>query len=204
MSVLSKLNPILSHPLLYVAYQSLVGGIAARKKCIQRHVRPTPGMVVLDIGCGPGYAISCFTNPEYYGFDISPEYIKWARRKFSPPGHFRCQFFDQSALQWLPKVDVVLLLGVLHHVDNHQAVQLLDLARQAMKPDGLLVTLDGCYLPKMSRLAKFFLDEDRGEFIREPEEYVNLGRQVFQRVESVVELDLFYIPYTNVTLRCRP
>src|SRR4029450_2731751 len=56
MSLIDKLSPILSSPVLYLAYQTLVGGLRARQKCIAEHVRPTSGLTVLDIGCGPGCA----------------------------------------------------------------------------------------------------------------------------------------------------
>jgi SAM-dependent methyltransferase len=203
MPVLNKLNPILASPQLYLAYNFIVGGIAARKKCIRSYIPPTSGLTVLDIGCGPGYTITCFTDPVYYGFDIAPDYIAWARRKFAAHGNFYCQYFDEDALTWVPPVDVVLMMGVLHHMDNTAALDLLRLIRRTMKPGGVLLTLDGCYRPGQSRIAKFFLDEDRGRFIRDAAGYEDMARKVFKSVEIAVRDDLFLIPYTTMTLQCR-
>jgi len=185
-------------------YQRTVGGLRARRLCIRDYVRPTPGMRVLDIGCGPGYAMRSFPEPEYYGFDIEPQYIDYAQRRFSTHGRFFCRYFDEEQLGWLPPVDVVLMLGVLHHLDDAIALRLLDLAKRAMKPSGCLVTLDGCYRPRQSRIEKYFLDRDRGRFIREQDQYVQLANRVFPRVDGNLRQDLFFIPQPTLILQCRP
>jgi SAM-dependent methyltransferase len=202
MTILARLNSILASPRLYITYQRLVGGIAAREICIRDYVQPTPGMVVLDIGCGPGYAVKCFPAPIYYGFDISPQYTKWANQRFSEHGRFYCGEFDESALEWLPKFDVVLMMGLLHHIDDRSVLQLLRLVKRAIGPQGCLVTLDGCYAKGQSRTAKFVLDGDRGQFIRTEAGYVDLARSVFSHVESAIRHDLFLIPFTALVLRC--
>src|SRR5690242_13433128 len=202
MSLIDRLSDVLEHPALYLAYQTLVGGIRARRKCILEYVKPTPGLVVLDIGCGPGYAITYFPHPEYYGFDVSERYIRFAKARFSECGHFYCQLFDEQTLTWLPRVDVVLLMGVLHHLDDASAQQLLDLIRRAMKPEGRLITQDGCYREGQSVIERAFLDKDRGRHIRKEREYAKIASGVFNRVESSVRTDFFYIPYTTVVLEC--
>jgi len=159
-------------------------------------------MVVLDIGCGPGYAINWFPAPVYYGFDISPQYINWANQRFSAHGRFYCGEFDESALEWLPKFDVVLMMGLLHHMDDQSVLQLLRLVKRSIGPRGRLVTLDGCYVDGQSRVAKFVLDGDRGRFVRTEAGYVDLARSVFSHVESAIRHDLFFIPFTALVLRC--
>ena len=199
---LGRLNAILAHPRLYMAYQRLVGGVAAREICIRDYVQPVSGMVVLDIGCGPGYAVKCFPAPVYHGFDISPQYIDWANQRFSAHGRFYCAEFDESALKWLPKFDVVLMMGLLHHIDDQAVIRLLCLAQRAMAPQGRLVTMDGCYVEGQSRMARFVLESDRGRFTRTAAGYVELARSVFADVQSAIRHDLFLIPYTALVLRC--
>ncbi len=201
-ALIAALTAILESPAIYLAYQHLVGGIRARRVSIREHVRPVTGMTVLDIGCGPGYALQCFPNPQYFGFDISPQYIGHANRRFNPPGKFFCQYFDESALEWLPRVDAVLLMGVLHHLDDATATALLGLANRAMKPTGALYTLDGCYQQGQSTLDRFFLDKDRGEHIRTEPEYRKLASGVFQRVKATIRKDLFYIPQATLIMEC--
>lgn len=204
MSLISKVSPILSSPAVYLTYQTLVGGIRARRKCIAEHLRPTSGLTVLDIGCGPGYAITYFPEPQYFGFDLSPRYIRYARSRFSANGMFFCSTFDESAAGSVPPVDVVLLMGLVHHLDDGAAVKLLGTIKQVMKPEGRLVTLDGGYRTGQPAIARMFLDNDRGEHIRDEQGYAELAGQVFSRVQAVVREDLFLIPYTAVVLVCSP
>jgi SAM-dependent methyltransferase len=204
MSLIAKLSPILSSPPFYLAYQTLVGGIRARERCIAEHVRPVSGLTVLDIGCGPGYAITYFPQPKYYGFDVSPKYIRYAQARFSAHGRFFCGVFDESTAGAVPPVDVVLLMGLLHHLDDNEAVKLLTTIKQVMKPEGRLVTLDGGYKNGQSTIAKTFLDNDRGNHIRYASGYVKIADKVFGRVQSYIREDLFRIPYTTVVLLCSP
>ncbi len=200
---MQNLTSVLSQPLGYLLYQTIVGGIRGRRLCIADHVHPTPGMKVLDIGCGPAYTVDYFPDPEYYGFDISPQYIDFANKKFSAHGRFFCRLFEEDTLTWLPSVDIVLMMGLIHHLDDQQVTDVLSLARRAMKPGARLFTFDGYYGPGQSWIARFLLDQDRGKFIREQGAYEKLARKVFPTVRSIVRDDLFHVPYPILILECQ-
>jgi SAM-dependent methyltransferase len=104
----------------------------------------------------------------------------------------------------VPPVDVVLLMGLLHHLDDSTAVKLLMTIKRVMKPDGRLVTLDGGYRSGQPAIARIFLDNDRGKYIRDEHGYAKIAGEVFSKVEPVVREDLFHIPYTAVVLVCSP
>ena len=53
--------------------------------------------------------------------------------------------------------DIVLALGVLHHLDDDEALTLFQIARDAMKPGGRLVTIDGVWTDDQSHIAKYLL-----------------------------------------------
>jgi hypothetical protein len=95
-------------------------------------------------------------------------------------------------------------MGLLHHLDDNEAVKLLTTIKQVMKPEGRLVTLDGGYKNGQSTIAKTFLDNDRGNHIRYASGYVKIADKVFGRVQSYIREDLFRIPYTTVVLLCSP
>lgn len=204
MAVLNNVSSVLSHPALYLLYQSLVGGIGARRKCVIEYVRPEPRLVVLDIGCGPGYTLRWFREPEYFGFDISARYIRYAKERHGTKGHFFCEPFEDAAIGWLPPADVVLLMGLVHHLDDDEAVQLFGRIKRAMKPDGRLFTLDGGYREGQSRIARRLMDMDRGRFIRDEPGYRALAARVFPTVRAFVREDFFRVPYTTVVMECRP
>lgn len=193
---------ILAHPALYLAYQGLVGGIRARRLCMERVVKPAPSLAVLDIGCGPGYGIRYFDKPDYYGYDVSAQYIQWAQARYGDQGKFFAREFEEAELSRVPKMDVVMMMGLLHHLDDRESTALLDLVRRALKPGGVVVTLDGCYVPGLSRVAKWFLDGDRGKFIRDEAGYRRVAATVFNKVECTIAEDYFRIPYSLAILRC--
>ena len=75
-------------------------------------------------------------------------------------------------------------------------------AKSALKPSGVLVTLDGAFVNGQPMLARVLARLDRGLYVRAPEEYARLARAVFPNVEMQVSTDLLRIPYTHVILRC--
>ena len=202
MAIPPALRSVLKAPFLYLAYQSIVGGIRARRICLRDYVERTPGMVVIDIGCGPGYAAKWLPGSRYFGFDVYGAYIDYAARKFGRHGVFPRGLFSPQYASMLPKADLVLMMGLLHHLTDEECVSLLRLAKSAMKEGGKLLTLDGCYRDGQSRIARYFLDSDRGEYIRTPESYTRIARSVFGEVIPSVRDDLFFIPYTCMVLGC--
>src|SRR3954451_4683733 len=135
------MRAIFSHPRIYDAFQDLMGATPIRVELVQEFLRPTPGMRLLDIGCGTAEILR-FLPPgvEYWGFDISAPYIEAANARFGDRGHFECGLLDPARLDDLPRFDLTIALGVLHHLDDDQARNLFSLARTALKPDGRVVT----------------------------------------------------------------
>jgi len=117
----------------------------ARKRCIQEYAKVQNGMRVLDIGCGPGYVLDYLPRVSYYGFDVSPEYIGYASRKYGARGRFYCRPFDAPIARTLEPFDLILMTGLLHHLEDQEAIELLGLSRQVLTNVGRLVTLDPCY-----------------------------------------------------------
>lgn len=85
---------------------------------------------------------------------------------------------------------------------KHCLSVLFDTARAALAPGGRVVTLDGCYVTGQSRIAKFFLAHDRGQFVRTQDGYEKLAKRVFGRVKTHILTDLMRIPYTHIILEC--
>ena len=66
-------------PFLYNLFQDVVGANALRRKIIRNHARARPGDKVIDIGCGPALVLQSLPDVEYFGLDIDPGYIAFAR-----------------------------------------------------------------------------------------------------------------------------
>ena len=193
---------LLTLPSVYRLFRTIVLGNASRIY-LSEYVRPVPGEKVLDIGCGPGDILGDLPEVDYLGFDINRKYVEAAQKRFGRRGRFFCGDVGLTAIdQEAASFDLVLATGVLHHLDDTQAIGLFNLARRALKPGGRLVTYDGCFVAGQPKLARFVVSRDRGQYVRESAEYAKLAAQVFPQVRSFVRHDLLRIPYTHVILEC--
>jgi hypothetical protein len=99
--------------------------------------------------------------------------------------------------------DLVMANGVLHHLADGEVHALLTVAHAALEPSGRLVTIDGCFHPGQSSLARLLLRLDRGRYVRTQDEYCRLARVVFPNVDSVLRRNLLRVPYTHLIMTCR-
>jgi SAM-dependent methyltransferase len=95
-----------------------------------------------------------------------------------------------------------MMNGLLHHVDDATALDLLRLAKASLKPGGKVLCIDGGLHQKQTAFARYVLNEDRGEFVRSPGAYEKLAGAVFGKANVKTDLreDLFYIPYSLVIM----
>jgi SAM-dependent methyltransferase len=193
------MKAMLSSPALYQAYQNAGGFFGARVKAIAEYLTIRPGMRVIDVGCGPGYILRHLPRGiDYIGFDIDQAYIDHASRSFGDRGKFYCRYFDAAAAVEFAGADIVMMNGVLHHIADQQLTATLTHVRDVLKEGGVLFTLDGCYREGQSRFAKWLLDNDRGEFVRDQNGYDRVLRSVFDDVDLVIRQDYARVPYTFI------
>ena len=180
-----------------------MGGETARERYFAEYVTPLAGEKVLDLGCGPADVLDCLPAVNYTGLDISAEYINAAKSSFGGRGRFQCADVGIATLaEERGTFDLVMANGVLHHLDDGRAAKLVHLAHLALRPDGRLITCDGCYTPEQSKIARWLLGKDRGKFVRTQTEYLRLTSEGFRKVESHLRHDLLRIPYTHVIMCC--
>jgi SAM-dependent methyltransferase len=203
--ITTGIRAILSHPAIYDRMQRLTGARYARTLVAQRYIRAKPGDVILDIGCGTGEILDYLpAGITYIGYDISAPYIESARKRYGACATFHCQWFDEFALDALPKFDIIMAIGLVHHLDDAHARQLLALAKKALKPGGRLITRDPCYAPGQSPIARLLIACDRGQHVRSAEQYDQLAQGIFPQVTG----DLVHhrmqadamIPHTHYTM----
>jgi 2-polyprenyl-3-methyl-5-hydroxy-6-metoxy-1,4-benzoquinol methylase len=199
----SALNPksALQIPRIYQLFQSVVGASRSRAVLANEHLCAPRGGKVLDIGCGTGEIIEYLSDVSYTGFDPNPAYVDHAIAKYGTKGDFRVGSISNPPDLSGP-YDLVMALGVLHHLDNEDALEMLGLAAQEIRPGSPVVTVDPVISNDQSRLAGFVVRQDRGRFVRHVKEYESLARTVFPTVSARVRHDLLNIPYSHIVMRC--
>jgi len=200
--ITSGIRSIFSHPFIYSGFQRLLGAHSFREKFVEEFVRPGDEAVVLDIGCGPADILDCLPNTiQYEGFDISDSYIEKARMRYQDRGSFHCKILTQEDLKQLPKFDIVLALGVLHHMDDGVAQEVLNIACHALKPGGRFVTFDPCLEKGQNPIARLLVKMDRGQNVRTQAGYEALAKSVFESSRVEVRHQA-WIPYTHCFMEC--
>ena len=197
---------MLNNPAIYVFFQIFFGGgILGTRKWrtifVSDFVRPRSEAKVLDIGCGPAEILAHLPGVSYWGFDISPTYIRRAQEKYGRAGRFFCRELSRKDLDVLPAFDIVLAIGVLHHLDDTTADELLHLAHQALKPGGRLITVDPCFEAGQNPIARCLISWDRGQNVRTREGYFQLVAGIFPTPRVEVRHQK-WVPYTHCVMEC--
>lgn len=199
--ITTGIRSTLAHPGIYRLVQNILGAHKGRTEFVQDFIRPVAGNLILDIGCGPAEIIDYLPKVQYWGFDISPEYISQAKGRHKEGTHFFQKEFARKDVESLPKFDIALAIGVLHHLDDESSRQLFELLHESLKPGGRVVTIDPCYEDGQNPLAKFLISHDRGQNVRTRCEYEALAPKLFSHRHAEVR-HRAWIPYTHCFMEC--
>jgi SAM-dependent methyltransferase len=195
------LHSVLSFADVYDFFQRLLGASRLRERFIAEFVAPFAGAKLLDIGCGTASLLEYLpADVEYVGFDLNPNYITSARKKYYGRGTFFCGRVSEVAVD--DSFDFVLGAAILHHLSDAEARKLFATAYSCLKRGGALVTFDPVFVKEQSAFARYIISKDRGKRVRTPEQYAALASAFFVDVEKHVLHDLLRIPYTHFIMRC--
>ena len=200
--MIELIRPILNRPFFYEFYHQLIGANYRSRVLVSDYIRPQPGDRILDIGCGPGNMIPFLPQGQYLGVDANPSYIASARERYGHRGEFVCERVSHHSVQQFGAFDIVLALGLVHHLDDEEARDLFRLGHTALKPGGRMITNDGCYTANQSAAKRYLLSRDRGQYVRTQEEYEKLAYSWFPEVRTNIREDVLRIPYTHLILEC--
>jgi SAM-dependent methyltransferase len=200
------LKSFLSVSWIYEQFQNLVGTRHARRWLAENYWRLNGGEKVVDMGCGPGRILDYLPKDiTYVGFDISADYIAAAQRQFGERATFIVSTTDEFLRRpdnRLSCSDLVLCNGLLHHVDDSEARDVLQLAKGIMAPTGRLVCIEPTFLVHQGRSARWIMGRDRGSHIRTEQEWRRLVSDVFDSFATSIATGLIRIPYAHIVIEC--
>lgn len=197
----NAIHNLLSNTFVYSASQKIMSGTSFRANIVKRFVKKKNSKV-LDIGCGPAEILNSLPKVDYYGFDINPSYIKHAKEKYKSRGKFFCRKFTYKDLKKLPKFDYILLLGILHHLNDKEIKSLMVLIKKTLKNNGSIITEDPIFIKSQNPIAKFLIKMDRGNNVRKKEDYLNIIKKYFKKTKNKIYHQAF-IPYTWFVMVCK-
>ncbi len=183
-------------------FNLVIGANRSRATLAECYIKARDGEKILDMGSGTSNILHFLPRVDYIGFDSNRFYVEAAQRQHSSRGIFFYGNVKDYAVEQPASFDIVLALGVLHHLDDLEAHQLFQAARTALKKGGRMITFDGCYTDNQSPLVRWILSMDRGAYVRKKEEYIFLAKKIFPAVRSTTRHDLLWIPYTHLIMEC--
>ena len=193
---LPKAFSLLGHPAVYNLSQRAVGATLARAIAIEA-LDPQAGQRILDIGCGPACYFDRLPRGDYFGFDTDADYIVDATRRLGDHGRFFAEPYTEARRAELPPFDRIMLMGLLHHLDDTACEGLLDLIARSIATGGRVTSLDTVLFEGQSTLARLLAKNDRGDFIRYPDGFLALARKRFGKVEHRIVGDTWRIPSSH-------
>jgi 2-polyprenyl-3-methyl-5-hydroxy-6-metoxy-1,4-benzoquinol methylase len=203
----SGLRTFLTNPTVYVFFQRLLGGRGVGAFLATNFWKLKGGETVVDIGCASGFVLDYMpVDVRYYGVDISKKYIDAAQKKFSARGNFLLgtaqDLLNNGGNALLKKVDLVTCNGLLHHLTDDEAIEILEISKQFLRPGGRLVCLEATFLTRQTRLSKQMVNMDRGRYVRSEQQWKDLLARSFDNFSTSVVTGLIRIPYTHIVIQC--
>ena len=169
---------LLKNPILYNLVQVFFSH-QKMKTLISTELLKARGKRVLDVGCGTGQAIKFLPQCNYTGFDISSEFLNTAKRIHGTSYNFILSSIEGFDFEQYGPFDVVLMIGVLHHLSDQQIKTFYQIIKTKMNDESFLLTVDPCLIQDQRPLARFLVQLDRGKHIRSINDYQSLNKDLF-------------------------
>ncbi|MBI5087379.1 MAG: class I SAM-dependent methyltransferase [Actinobacteria bacterium] len=191
---------------VYRAAQRAIGADKCSRRLAAEVIKSTPETHIVDIGCGTADIADYISFASYTGFDPNPPYVEQASTRLAERAGGRATIFegrvgDPSLLDRLPKhVDIALMMGVLHHLDDALADEALQLASSLIGTTGRFISFDPGLVPGQPRIARALITRDRGQHVRTVEASERLLRRHFGQVTVDVHHDFLSVPYTHLVV----
>lgn len=127
---------------------------------------------VLDFGCGIGTNCYLFNTASYIGVDCDQKRINYAKRLYSDYKFYTLK--ENHIPIDTDSVDYIVIISVLHHISSEELSNYLQEFRRILRPNGKIIIMEPCFFEHAHLCNYFMAFFDRGKYIRNEEEYLNL------------------------------
>jgi SAM-dependent methyltransferase len=181
----------------YEIFQLLLGADRWRKVLAEDYICVRTGDRVLDLGCGPASILPILGEVDYTGIDANADHIASATARYGARGKFIADDFACLTQQQSASFDLVLCLGLLHHLEDERVTELARLARTYLKPSGRFVAVDPVFENGQHGIARWLATRDAGQCVRYETGYRDLVGAAFGRCVTKVRHNLLHVPYSH-------
>ena len=197
-----KIAKIFDNANLYKLFQFGVSRSGTAEIIRDEILKPKNVNNVLDFGCGIGYHANEFIKSSYLGIEPLQSCVDKANIMFSRKG---AEFIvgDHVALRSIPdsSYDLVMAIGVLHHIDDLIFHEFVEESLRVLKPGGRLTTFDPVLHDQQSLFSRWVVRRDRGQWVRNEREYLTVISTYYgQDVNSKIYSKLLRIPYDHIAI----
>jgi cyclopropane fatty-acyl-phospholipid synthase-like methyltransferase len=185
---------------VYDFYQTMVGGVRYRSRIVGE-LGQLNKPSFLDLGCGTAtIARELNSEVKYIGIDNSENYLTKAKHDFPQHKFLNKNLSEKNWEQELLHLGPVVAsgLGLLHHLDDKSAETFLGSCREILDKDSLLFTVDPVIVNDTNKIARWFANNDRGKFIRSPEQMQRIFRDSGFKADIKIKKLQFRIPLDTV------
>jgi len=135
---------------------------------------------------------------KFVGIDPSPDYVRRATELF-PEAKFKCGTVGTVALEE-ENFDLIVISGVLHHVDDDEAVEIMRFANTHKSDRGKIIAVDPVFFPGQNFIAKWMARADRGKNVRTADSLEQLWRNALptSTIQISIKSGYLRVPYNHV------
>lgn len=199
------LRKILMSAGLFECFQRLIGSHYANKWVADRFWKLQDHQKMIDIGCGTGTVMRhVLANVQFVGLDVDENYIRRAQERYGQRGVFVTgtteDYFDDPRFA---NADLVTVNSTLHHLDDHEVLNVLQFARKNLKNAGRLVCSEPCFLAHHGKFSQWIMNKDRGRNIRNENEWKTIIGKIFPSFTTTITTNLWRLPYTYIIIEAQ-
>ena len=201
----SLIYKILRLSFIYRTYQYLVIKKSTYKFIYQNIFKTNENSVVLDCGCGPAQYRKLIKCKKYIGIDFNSKHIQTARKNY-PDDIFYEGDLSKFDFQNIGKVTDILLFGLLHHLNDENAKNLINNLIKQLEVTGQIIAIDPVYVKKENfydSFANFIASKDQGNYVRKENEYRALVNSKLATAETIIYKNLLRIPFYHHILNIK-